>query len=160
MRVALLGAREAAPALAGALRDRGVEVVTADATRALAPVEAVLRWRAIEPGLTAIPPALRAASGADLAHAFTLATAHAAAGAGTPLVLTFSTPVSRENVAARRLRLKFLKTALEAAAAVTVPDEQIAEGVERWLGVRPRVLDPARDADGFAALYDEVISRR
>lgn len=160
MRVALLQdePRADVAALAATLRARGVDVTVAGAPPSLAPVEALLRRRAFEHGLTAVPFAYRALAGVDVAHAFALAPAFAAARAGRPLVLSFGAPVSREVVAARRLRFRFLKAALEAAAATTAPDEAVAASAERWLGVRPRVLDPAADADGLAALYDEVIA--
>lgn len=123
--------------------------------------DALLRRRAYEDGAAAVPCAVAAIRRLrpSVAHGFSLADAVAALRwGGAPVVLSFTAPVWRENVAARRLRMTYLRTALAGCAAFTAPDEEVAASVDRWLGVRAEVLDPRRDAAGFARLHQTLVN--
>lgn len=144
---------------ARALRDEGHDVAVVSSPRIARAADALLVRRGFEDHLMAIPWALRGLRGADVAHAFTLADAYAAIRAQRPLVLSLTQAVSRDTVAARRTRLKLVKTVLSSGAALTAPDAAVAASAERWLGVSPQVLDPACDAAGFSALYRALAER-
>jgi hypothetical protein len=148
-------------ALVTAVRGAGHDVTLLRPPAVVAPAGALLRARAIDEDVLAVPFARRALRASDgVAHAFTLGGAYAAAREHRPLVLSLSQPVRRETVADRRLRLTFLKAALDAAGAITAPDELTADSAARWLGVRPHVLDPACDGSRFVALYEKVQATR
>jgi hypothetical protein len=157
------GASPDADDLACGLRAAGHRAAVIHAPTPLRGVDRVLRRRAFEPHAAAVPAAHAALrrDAPDAAHAFTLPDAYAAARwsarSGRPAVLSFGSALGRDTVAARRLRLKFLTAALSGCAAFTAADDEVAASVERWLGVRARVLDPGSDAEAFAALYHEVI---
>jgi hypothetical protein len=92
----------------------------------------------------------------EVAHAFTAQDAAVAIAwsrlRGGTAVFTQREPLTRATVADRRLRLRMLTLALEHAAAVVAPDEEVASSVRRWMAVDPNVLAP-EDAAAHLALY-------
>ena len=92
----------------------------------------------------------------EVAHAFTAQDAAVASVwsrvTGRPAVYTQREPLTRANVADRRLRLRMLTLALEHSAAVVAPDEAAASSLRRWMAVDPEVLAPD-DAAAHLALY-------
>jgi hypothetical protein len=157
VRIALL--EPPGPQLERVLAAAGHEVAVLGPTRAGALLEAALRLRKLGEGLGhAVPAALAVGRGRfDVAHAFCPAAALAAGGARAA-VLTFATPVTRERLADRRLRIATLERAL-AGSTVVAPDAEVQASLRRWLGVEARVLDPA-DGPGHAALYAELLECR
>jgi hypothetical protein len=73
-------------------------------------------------------------------------------------VYTQREPLTRANVADRRLRLALLRLALERSDAVLAADEPIAASLRRWMAVEARVLSPGSGA-GHLALYAELLRR-
>jgi hypothetical protein len=98
----------------------------------------------------------------DVAHAFTAQDAVVAfawsRAMGRPAVFTVREPLTRANVADRRLRLVQLRLALERSAAVIAPDEATADSIRRWMAVEPRVMAPDA-APEHLALYGELLPR-
>jgi hypothetical protein len=99
----------------------------------------------------------------DVVHAFTaqdaaVAVAWSRLGAGRPVVYTQREPLTRANVADRRLRLATLRVAVERADAVVAPEEAIAGSLRRWMAVEPRVLSPESGAEHLR-LYSELARR-
>ena len=133
---------------------QGLEGEPVTAAAPLRALEALRARRGFEPGSAAMPfiAAALDRSGADVAHAFTIADGAVAARSGIPAVLTFPWVPSRETVAARRGRLALLQEAL-AGCRVVAPDEATAAGLERWLGVRAPV---AVTPEQLSEIYEEV----
>lgn len=166
MRVALLGPAPAA--LLPALQDRGVDAWRpGEAWSLLRPVEARLRRRLYEPGLTTLPQlelVLRR-SEADLAHAFDPASALAAArwrrSTGRPAVFTLPDVPNFEWIRARRRRRELLVAALGGCSLVIAPSPAAAEALHWWLGGQASVVaegdgDAGTYADGLIAVYAEL----
>jgi hypothetical protein len=95
----------------------------------------------------------------DVAHAFTPQDAVVAVAwscvTGRPVVYTQREPLTRANVADRRLRLTMLRTAVERSDVVVAPDEATAESLRRWMAAGARVIPPG-DRDGYLRLYSEL----
>ena len=147
--------------LAAALREAGAH---AHQVRPARLPDAPLRLRKIGEAPGRVPGTLIAlATGAyDVVHAFTAQDAAAALAwarlNGRPVVYTQREPLTRTNVANRRLRLAALRLALERSAAVVAVDEHTAASLRRWMAVEPRVL--ALDAGAeHLALYEELRRR-
>jgi hypothetical protein len=165
MRVALLG--PAADGLASSLAGRGVAArhLAAEVGPLLRPVEARLRRRRYEDGLTGLPGlelALRR-SPPDLVHAFDPASALAAARwrrrTGGPAVFTLPTVPDFGWIRARRRRRELLLGALEGCSVVLAPSLAAAEALGWWLGVEARVVPEApidTYADQLAVAYAEL----
>ncbi len=148
MRVALLDAARS-PA-AGELARAGLgELVAPAAPRVL---DVALRARKLGDHLAAVPPAWLALrrGGFVLAHAFSAEDALATRGWHGPLVLTVAAAPRREQIAARRGRLRTMQWALGAADAVLVPEQAVAAALEHWFGVEARVV---AGVEAHAALY-------
>jgi hypothetical protein len=98
----------------------------------------------------------------DLAHALTPQDAVVAIAwsrlAGRPAVFTQRDPLTRANVADRRLRLAMLRVALESSDAIVAPDREIAESLRRWMAVDPLVV-PLDSGAGHLGLYSELTRR-
>jgi hypothetical protein len=153
--------RAASGRLATALREEGAH---ADRIRPGRLPDAPLRLRKIGDAPGRLPGTLMALAtgGYDLAHAFTAQDAVAALAwarlGGQPVVYTQREPLSRANVADRRLRLAVLRLALERSAAVVAADEPTAASLRRWMAVEARVLSPDSGAEHLA-LYAELARR-
>jgi hypothetical protein len=140
----------ASPALLAALLERKVD---AELVRAPRLPDAPLRLRKIgdAPGL--VPGTLLALARGryDVVHAFTAqdaAVAHVwSRFTGRPVVFTQREPLTRANVADRRLRLAQLRVAVEQSSAVVAPDEATAASLRRWMAVEPQVLAPDSGAE-------------
>ena len=126
--------------------------------------DAVLRLRKIGDRPGRVPGTLLALArgGFDVAHAFTAQDAAAAiawsAVTNRPVVYTQREPLSRANVANRRLRLATLRLALERSDAVVAPDEATAESLRRWMAVEPRTI-PSGSMSEHLELYSELARR-
>jgi hypothetical protein len=126
--------------------------------------DAPLRLRKIGDAPGRLPGTLSALAtgGYHLAHAFTAQDAVAALAwariGGQPVVYTQREPLSRANVADRRLRLAVLRLAVERSAAVLAPDERTAASLRRWMAVEPRLLSLDSGAEHLA-LYAELRRR-
>ena len=163
LRIAVLDHEDSAGSerLAAALREEGAdaEVISPGGLP-----DALLRLRKIGEAPGRLPGTLFAlACGRyDLAHAFTAQDAAAALvwarATGRPAVFSPRAPLTRANVADRRLRLALLRLALERSAAVVAPDEEVARSLRRWMAVEPRVL-PLESGAEHLALYAELRRR-
>ena len=164
LRIALLdhdhgGPGDPAGALALALTAAGhrAEVI---APRPLP--DAALRLRKIgeRPGRMPMTYLALRSGGYDLAHAFTPQDAWVAVrwsrATGRPAAFTCVEPLTRANVANRRLRHALLRRALEDSATVIAPDEEVAASVRRWMAVEPLVVG-AGSAGAHLALYEELL---
>ena len=138
----------------------GVEVV-----RVARLPEAPLRYRGFTGPITHAPLALRALARDeyDVVHAFSpedaaiaLRSRHAT---GAPVVFTAAEPLTRDRLADRRLRLRFVQAAVEGSDALTATTDEFAELAARWLAVDAQVIDPA-DAAAHERLYRELVARR
>jgi glycosyl transferase family 4 len=115
--------------------------------------DALLRLRKIgeAPGLVPGSLIALARAGYDVAHAFTAQDAAVAAAwsrlSGRPAFYTQREPLTRANVADRRLRLAMLRLAIERSACVIAPNEATAESLRRWMAVEARVLAPDSGAE-------------
>ena len=153
--------RGASGRLAAALREQGAH---ADPIRPGRLPDAPLRLRKIGEAPGRVPGTLVAlATGAyDVAHAFTAQDAAAALAwarfSRSPVVYTQREPLTRANVADRRLRLALLRLALERSTAVVAPDEEVAGSLRRWMAVEPHVLSLDSGAEHLA-LYTELRRR-
>lgn len=98
----------------------------------------------------------------DIAHAFTAQDAAVAVAWSAitkrPVVYTQREPLSRANVADRRLRLATLRVALERSDAAVAPDEATAESLRCWMAVDPRVIAPAAAAE-HVELWSGLVRR-
>lgn len=147
--------------LAVALREAGAH---AERVRPGRLPDAPLRLRKIGEAPGRMPGTLvaLASGGYDAAHAFTAQDAAAALLwarlSGRPVVYTQREPLTRANVADRRLRLASLRLALERSDAVLAADEPVAASLRRWMAVEPRVLAPGSGPEHLA-LYDELLRR-
>jgi hypothetical protein len=163
LRIALLehDQRGGTRALAAALEDQAADV---EAIRPSGFPDALLRLRKIGDRPGRMPGALAALArgGYDVAHAFTAQDAAVAVVwsrlTGRPAVFSVREPLTRANVADRRLRLAVLRLALERSAAVVAADEAAAASLRRWMAIEPRVLSPGSGAEHLA-LYDELRRR-
>jgi hypothetical protein len=124
--------------------------------------DALLRLRKIGDAPGRMPGTLLALLQGDyeLAHAFTAQDAVVAIAwsrlTGRPVVYTQSEPLTRANIADRRLRLAMLRRATEGADALVAPDERTAESLRRWMAAEARVLAPgarAEHLDLYASLH-------
>ena len=131
-------------------------------SRALAPVEGLLRRRGFTPALSHVPLALVDLLRAefDVAHAFSAPDAMAALAwrraRGGAVVFTSAQPLERANVANGRLRLATLTRALDDPDAVLAADEEVRASVERWFALSLTVLSPA-DAEAHERLYRKLL---
>lgn len=127
--------------------------------------DAPLRLRKIGDGLSHLPAAwLALARGKfDVAHAFTPSDALAAVGwgrrTGRPTVFTCAEPPTRQQLAARRLRLQAWRCAVEGSSAVLAVDEEISRELRRWLAVAAPVVTPG-EAQAHLAIYSGSLSGR
>jgi len=173
LRVAVLGRQAGAADLAGALSAAGQRPVLlwAGAARAPAGVEAIrlrglleapLEFRSIGDGLGHLPHAwfALARGGFEVAHAFAPADALPAVAwarrSHRPVVLTFTTPLSRATIANRRLRLATVERAVQGVDAVLAADEEVRRSLRRLLALEAPVVAPG-DAAGHLALYRELL---
>jgi hypothetical protein len=123
--------------------------------------DAPFRLRKIGDAPGRVPGTLLAlARGAyDVAHAFTAQDAVAALAwaraTRRPVVFSPPEPLTRANVADRRLRLALLRLALERSSAVVAADEPTAASLRRWMAVDPHVLAPDAGPEHLA-LYAEL----
>jgi hypothetical protein len=138
-------------------------LATNDAVR-IRPIEvpdAPLRLRKIGEAPGRMPGTLAALLRGDfaVAHAFTAQDAVVALAwsrvTGRRVVYTQREPLTRANVAHRRLRLAMLRAAVERAHAVIAPDEDTAESLRRWMAAESRVLRPEA-GDEHRLLYSEL----
>jgi glycosyltransferase involved in cell wall biosynthesis len=119
------------------------------------PPEARLRRRGFQEYLTHLPfsyLALRAGDD-DLAQAFfptdALAAIRWGRSAGRPAVMHYGGIPTRPVLASRRLRLRVAREALFGADAVVVDSEAAADGMRRWFGIEPRVINPGVRLEAF-----------
>ncbi len=115
-----------------------------------------LRRRLIQPHLTHLPFAyasLRAGDD-DIAHALHPADALAALRwrehTGRPVVLSWMGIPHRRELSNLRGRLAIAVRATRGADAVVALSRAAADGLQRWLGVRARVIAPGVDLAAFA----------
>jgi len=89
----------------------------------------------------------------DLAQAFYLTDMLAAVGwarrTGRPAVFHYGGLPTRPVLAARRLRLRILRQALDGADAVVVYSRAAADGMRRWFGIDPHVINAGVRLDEF-----------
>lgn len=177
MRIALLGdVGEGLPearALAGDLRRSGLAVdvlaLGGDADRrgagaaAAALLDRALARRGFATPLAGVPllvaQLLRARP--DVVHAVSVPAAEAALawrwiGRAGAVVFTPATPLTRERLADRRLRLRQTRRACEAVDAVTALDEAAQAALWRWMALRAPVIELG-DGGGYAALYRTLV---
>jgi hypothetical protein len=163
LRVALLD-HGASPAndIAAALREVGHDaVVLGGGGTAL---DALLARRGFTTPLTHLPATFRqlAAGRYDIAHAFSPQDAYAALywrrRSGRPVVFSCTEPIERERLADRRLRLRFLRAALEESDAVIVHDEDSRAAAWRWLSLEPPLVARG-DAAALVDLYRGLIAQ-
>jgi glycosyltransferase involved in cell wall biosynthesis len=90
----------------------------------------------------------------DVAHAFHLTDAAATARwrerTGRPTVYSYMGIPDRPVLANRRGKLRTLVRSIEGNDAVVVLSRAAAAGMDRWLGLRPRVIYPGVDLRTFA----------
>jgi glycosyltransferase involved in cell wall biosynthesis len=90
----------------------------------------------------------------DIAHAFYPTDAAAALRwarrTDRPAVFSYMGVPQREVLAGRRLRLRLIVDAVRESDAVLALSEAAAAGMQRWLGVSPRVIYPGVDLDRFS----------
>jgi len=165
LRVALLDhGQGASPAndVAASLRGRGHDAVVLGGRGAA--VDALLERRGFTTPLTHLPATLRQLAGGryDIAHAFSPQDAYAALywrrRSGRPVVFSCTEPVERERLADRRLRLRFLRAALEQSDVVIVHDEDRRVAAWRWLSLEPPLI-LAADAAGLERLYRRLLAQ-
>jgi hypothetical protein len=164
-------------ALSRELAERGhhVALIGGAQEASRAGVEVLRAWRPphvrgcdwYEPGLDAAPGALwhLLRGSYDLAHAFDLAHAWAAVRAGPlgapPTVLSLHDPPDRRYLVGRRYRLEMLRASIAGCAAVTVPSEESATLLRRYLMADPVVVateDLAPPVDVYEEIYAAAIS--
>jgi glycosyltransferase involved in cell wall biosynthesis len=89
----------------------------------------------------------------ELAHAFHLTDTAAALRwrerTGRPAVYSYMGLPERRALANRRGKLRLLTRAMTESDAVVVLSEAAADAMDRWLGVRPRVIYPGVDLSTF-----------
>ena len=164
LRVALLDhGQEASPAsdIAATLRERGHDPVLIGGRGT--PLDALPDRRGFTTPLTHLPATVRQLTTGrfDVAHAFSPQDAYAALRwrrrSGRPAVFSCPEPVERARLADRRLKLRFLRAALEESDAVIVHDERSREAAWRWLSLEPPLI-PARDAAALEDLYSRLLA--
>ena len=120
------------------------------------PPDGLMLRRGFQPHLSHVPLSfLSLVRGDDeLAHAFYPTDAAAALRwarrTGRPAVFSYMGVPQRETLAARRLGLRLVTDAVRESDAVLALSEAAAVAMERWLGVRPRVIHPGVDLDRFS----------
>lgn len=165
LRVALLDhGQGASPAneTAAALRERGHDaVVIGGRGNAL---DSVLDRRGFTTPLTHVPATIRQLTLGryDIAHAFSPQDAYAALHwrrrGGRLVVFSCTEPIEREWLADRRLKLRFLRAALEESDAVIVHDEGSRAAAWRWLSLEPPLI-PKEDAVALEDLYRRLLAQ-
>jgi hypothetical protein len=165
LRVALLDHRQEgslANEIAAGLRGRGHDAAVLGG-RATA-FDALLDRRGFTPPLTRLPVAVRELTRGrySIAHAFSPQDAYVALHwrrrGGGPVVFSCTEPMDRERLADRRLKLRFLRAALEQSDAVVVHDEASRAAAWRWLSIEPRLI-PAADAADLYDLYRRLLAQ-
>jgi glycosyltransferase involved in cell wall biosynthesis len=95
----------------------------------------------------------------DLSHAFHFTDASAVLRwreqSRRPAVFSYMGLPDRPVLANRRRKLQMLTAAVRDSDAVVVLSHAAAAGMERWLGVRPRVIHPGVDLDTFSPKPEE-----
>jgi hypothetical protein len=163
LRIALVHhspAPQAVGELAEALRAAGhhAEVVSG---RGVPAIERVLNFRGFAVPLTQVPGTVaELRRGAfHVAHAFTRQDALAARLwrrlSGGRVVFGCADPLSREQLADRRLALTLLERAAWDSDAVVAHSEDARAALWRWLAIEVPLLDP-RDAAAHERLYREL----
>jgi hypothetical protein len=133
-----------------------------DGAGLLGPVERRLASRRCEEHLSRVPFSYLALvrGDDDVAHAFSLADAVAAARwaerTGRPAVYSHAGVPDHATLTARRFRLRYTDR-VGRACTVVADSEAAAEGFDRWLGVKARVIDPG-DAGAHLRLYRELLT--
>ena len=77
---------------------------------------------------------------------------------GRPVVFSCAEPIEREQLSNGRLRLRFLRTALEESDAVIVHDDAACAAAWRWLALEPPVI-AAGDGAGHEQLYRSLLAQ-
>jgi len=127
-------------------------------------LDALLGWRGFTTPLAHVPATLRelARGGYDIAHAFSPQDAYAALlwrrRSGRPVVFSCTEPIQRERLADGRLRLRFLRTALQESDAVIVHDEEARAAAWRWLALELPVIEPSDGAE-HERLYRRLLDQ-
>lgn len=109
----------------------------------------VLERRGFVPSLSSLPRAVWALSRERFDVVCACSPVAAAAALALPaevrpaLVLAIGRPPERATLAARRLELPLLSSALDRCDALVVPDEPTAAAVRRWLAREPLVVSGA-----------------
>jgi Glycosyltransferase Family 4 len=159
-----LGGRGRVGSAKDALGGRGGDTGRVERVRTVRVPDLPLRLRKIGEAPGRMPGALLALARGryEVAHAFTAQDAVVAVAwsrlGGGPVVFTQREPLTRANVADRRLRLRMLTLALEGSSAVIAPDEAVASSVRRWMAVDPEVIAP-EDGTEHMALYARLLRR-
>lgn len=122
--------------------------------------------RNIESGLSHLPFTFASLTvdPPDLAHAFHPADALAALQwsrhAARPVVLSCLHGVTREGIAAKRLRKAILERAICETAIVTVTSAGARDALWRWFGVEAEIVEAGGSpAEGYAAIYRRLLGR-
>jgi hypothetical protein len=151
--------------LAASLRDLGHEVaVLSSHDGRTTPLEGALRRRGFTTPLTHLPSTLLALHRGDyhVAHAFSPQDAYISLAwrrrSRRPVVFSCAEPIERERLADRRLRLRFLTTALEESDAVIVHDDEARAAAWRWLALDLPVIAPAGGAE-HERLYRRLLAQ-
>ena len=165
MNVALVHHGRGAPAvhdLAASLRELGHQATVLGSTPT--PLDPLLEHRGFTTPLAHLPFTLGALLRGhyDVAHAFSPQDAYAALlwrhSSGRPVVFSCAEPIEREQLSNGRLRLRFLRTALEESDAVIVHDDAARAAAWRWLALEPPVI-AAGDGAGHEQLYRSLLAQ-
>jgi hypothetical protein len=114
--------------------------------------ERPLASRAFDGPITQIPRTIKALAGFQVAHAFSPQDAFAASYGAAAVAFTCMETPRREELAERRLRLRFWEHAADPGHALLAPGEATRRAVWRWLAVDAQVI-AAGDAEGHERVY-------
>jgi glycosyltransferase involved in cell wall biosynthesis len=124
-------------------------------TRVRRPPDGLLLKRGFQEHLTHVPLAVARLLDVDvdIAHAHyateVVGAAHWARRTGRPLVFSYHGLPQRKVLAARRLRLRTIQSALARSQRIVVSSEAAAAAMERWFGVQATAIHPGVRLDAF-----------
>ena len=125
--------------------------------------------RNVESGLSHLPFAYASLQleAPAVAHAFhpndALAALRWSRGGGGPTVLSCMSVLTRESIAAKRLRRTILEQVVYGADAIVAPSGAVRDALWRWFGVEAELV-PAEEvttaaaADAYLATYERVLA--
>ena len=125
-------------------------------TRVRRPPDRMLLRRGFQEHLTHVPFTVAELFrvDADLAHAHypteVVGAAHWSRATGRPLVFSYHGVPQRKVLAARRLRVRTIQSALAHSDRIVVSSEAAAAGLRRWFGVDAVSIHPGVDLEAFS----------